>query len=771
MGKKIAWAREVRNVPILAALLLAMIWGEAIADSDESIWGPATWDGTLPLPAQTIRSKIVSVNLAKLNLPAAKVIHFPLPDGLVIDINKEREEKFGSRGKVWIGRVAGDPTSIATFSLVGKVLVGDVLLSNGRLFRLSHVAEGVQVIIELESRRFPPEADRRFLDKATADFSTRMTRTRSLVESMALSCPQDPAERIDILVAYTEAACKAANNGIPCTDSVHHDPVIDRIYEAVSETNQTYINSLLSQRLSLAPVHALGPFTESTPDNDLDLMLLTDEAAAESQGQQINASLLELHDLKIRYAADAVVLITQPRDRYPNCDGTDLDPDCPACGYSPAMTSGGPIPGGQAFAMVPLDCATGIFSFGHELGHVMGANHDLATSPQDIAFAYSHGLVRSSPPSGAPWRTVMAHNIPECKSGGDRDGCVRLPYWSNLNVVLPNGDHMGSTTENNVQTIKDTANTVANNELSSVCGNGVWMKDTWQDRGEEPDPAQAGLPMWKSPYIWVRNEQDGDRGWLHQHEHQNPRPGQKNWVYVKLHNGGGATTGNLELRVAPASTGLVWPESWNLVVGTNTLNLNANSTEIAEFGWDNLPEPAQYSFLARWLSPDDPMTTAESAAIEPNVRGNNNIIWRNVNILDLTSTATVSTELTVANPTDLPMEARLVIRLPKTSRGAFLTFGRISIAMDSRLSEVWEKGGRASGGLEVGEKWSEVTESDGATLEKLYLPPRFKGTLIIQFSKRDVGVFPRGLFEVDVMQTRGNGNLVGGVTYEISSSK
>ena len=36
----------------------------------------------------------------------------------------------------------------------------------------------------------------------------------------------------------------------------------------------------------------------------------------------------------------------------------------------------------------------------------------------------------------------------------------------------------------------------------------VWMKDTWDDTGAEPDPAQNNEVMWKSPYIWIRNSQD-----------------------------------------------------------------------------------------------------------------------------------------------------------------------------------------------------------------------------------------------------------------------
>jgi hypothetical protein len=629
--------------------------------------------------------------------------------------------------------------------------------------------DGIEAILELDPRKFPAEGKSICSWRTAAGFPARVLSGTPLA---ARSCPKDPAERIDILVAYTQAACAAANSGVPCMAASDHDAVIGKIYQAVGETNQIHLNSLSPLRLSLASVQALGLFDESSLDDDLRRLLLTDQASADAQGLQLNASLLALHDLRVQYAADAIVVITKPRNQYPNCDGTDLDLDCPACGVSPAMTPGGPIPAGRAFAVVPLDCATGVFSFAHELGHVMGANHDPTTSPEDVAFPYSHGYVQPTPSSGTAWRTVMAYNTPSCVTSSNPGGCVRLPYWSNVTTVLPNGDVIGSSTkENNLQALKATAETVANYEASSVCGGDVWMRDTWQDRGAEPDPAQSNLPMWKSPYIWVRNDQDPDGGTRHQHEHQNPEFGQKNWVYVKVHNGGHATVGNLELRVASASTGLFWPASWQLLA-TKPIALSANSTQILEFEWDNLPATGHYCFIARWLSVDDPMVTPESAAIEANVRGNNNIIWRNVNVVDLASTPTVSAAILISNPTDSPMDAEIDIRLPRKNQSPFLKFGRIAVALDGQLREVWDKGGRDHRGFKVGEKWSEIADGDRATLGKLLLPAGFSGTLSLEFARPETGTFPRDVFDVDVLQMRVIGEkreVVGGVTYEVTT--
>ena len=72
----------------------------------------------------------------------------------------------------------------------------------------------------------------------------------------------------------------------------------------------------------------------------------------------------------------------------------------------------------------------------------------------------------------------------------------------------------------NHQTLNNTAPTVANFRCSSPGVNDVWMKDLWNDTGLEPDPNTAGQSMSKSPYIWIRNDQDAEL--VNQHRHQNP---------------------------------------------------------------------------------------------------------------------------------------------------------------------------------------------------------------------------------------------------------
>ena len=75
-----------------------------------------------------------------------------------------------------------------------------------------------------------------------------------------------------------------------------------------------------------------------------------------------------------------------------------------------------------AFAAVHWDCATGYYSFAHEIGHLQSARHDIATDPSTSPYAYGHGY-RYEPSSGSRWRTIMAYNCTR--------SCPRLNFWSN----------------------------------------------------------------------------------------------------------------------------------------------------------------------------------------------------------------------------------------------------------------------------------------------------------------------------------------------------
>jgi hypothetical protein len=131
-----------------------------------------------------------------------------------------------------------------------------------------------------------------------------------------------------------------------------------------------------------------------------------------------------------------------------------------------------------AFSVTHRTCATGYYSFGHELGHNMSARHDWYTDDTlNNPYSYSKGFVYINDPTR--WRTIMAYNS-LCGDTPPYTRCNRLQYWSNPNILFggipmgvdssgPNNCVEGSTTPDpstcaadNRLTLNNTCSTVAN---------------------------------------------------------------------------------------------------------------------------------------------------------------------------------------------------------------------------------------------------------------------------------------------------------------------
>ncbi len=325
-----------------------------------------------------------------------------------------------SGGYVWTGRLDNITESQVVLVVNDGLMVGNIVSPAG-IYQIRHAGANTHAIYQIDQSAFPPEAE---LD--TVQY------TEAQLAEAARSPMVDDGSIIDILVVYTADA----RSGEGSTANI--EALIDL---AVAETNQSYANSDIIQRLNLVHTEEVV-YTESgnigTDRNRL---------KATSDGFMDN-----VHALRDTHAADVVTLIVENGGGY--------------CGIAYIMTTVSTAFEDSAFNVTARSCATGYYSFGHELGHIMSARHDRYADPTDNSpYTYNHGFVNVTD----QWRTVMAYNS-ECSASGV--SCTRLQYWSNPNVTY-GGDPMGIAegavdAADNHKTLNNTAPTVANFRASAT---------------------------------------------------------------------------------------------------------------------------------------------------------------------------------------------------------------------------------------------------------------------------------------------------------------
>jgi hypothetical protein len=373
-----------------------------------------------------VRSRYVSLNLGWLagpdgsapNPKAGATLPLNLFQDLSLTAVLDSVEVNPGAGFTWLGHVQGVPLSQVTLVVSGEIVVGNIALPQG-FYQVRYAGDGVHAVYEIDQSAFPDEMKPIPVELpggATAEPDAGIQ--------------ADDGSVIDVLVVYTGAA-RAAAGGTTAIRSL--------INLAMAETNTSYANSLVNQRLNLA--HAAEVAYGETGDVFADLQAL--------QGTS-DPYMGNVHSLRDTHAADEVVLIVENGGPY--------------CGVAYLMTSVSTSFASHAFAVVARDCATGYYSFGHELGHNMGALHDWYVDSGTSPYAHAHGYVKKT--SG--WRTIMAYNS-ECSDSGFY--CSRLQYWSNPDVTyggLPMGVPEGvARAADNRKTLNKTAFTVANFRLGS----------------------------------------------------------------------------------------------------------------------------------------------------------------------------------------------------------------------------------------------------------------------------------------------------------------
>jgi len=177
----------------------------------------------------------------------------------------------------------------------------------------------------------------------------------------------------------------------------------------------------------------------------------------------------EVHEWRNEFKADVVVLITSTSAARTCVLANPTTPNACSSGLADGMDHDNFRNSFEAYAFAVGDVGgflTSEDTFAHELGHVMGAQHNLPS----IGGAFpdsSHGHVDQTPEGNCErWMTIMAQRstcrVCDSETGTSCVECERIAYWSIPDRAITHCvERVGKGIENNRDTLNFTAAAVA----------------------------------------------------------------------------------------------------------------------------------------------------------------------------------------------------------------------------------------------------------------------------------------------------------------------
>ncbi len=377
-----------RFLPLLVLMALGAVLAVQIVAGDSApearLFGASPTDAQWDQPAapHIVRRRLAAYQPALLaQAGPGDQLTLNLFDDVALTFTIVRVEAMPNGAEVWMGKVAGDLLSQVTLVQRHGLLSGIVTMQQA-VYEISPAGAGAVTLAAINQAGYPPE-------------HAAVEVTLPAADAAPVSPLIDDGSEIDVFVAYT-AATRAAAGGTANIENT--------ISLAIASTNQSYINSGVNQRLTLAGT-AEVVYTESG-DIELDLMRLQADSDGHMDG---------VHASRDATYADEVILLVENGGSF--------------CGIAYLMTSVSNSFAPLAFGVVARTCAVGNYSFAHELGHNMGARHDwFVDGAVNSPYSFNKGYVNTV----GRWRTIMAYNN-LCSAQGFN--CTRLQYWANPNVV------------------------------------------------------------------------------------------------------------------------------------------------------------------------------------------------------------------------------------------------------------------------------------------------------------------------------------------------
>ncbi|MGE0848887.1 MAG: M12 family metallo-peptidase [Hyphomicrobiaceae bacterium] len=358
---------------------------------------------------------------------ASEGITLELSDATVLKASRTGVNASAGAG-VWRGRVDATGGQVTLIWWADGRMAGTVQ-NDGRYYLIRPMGGGLHAVLELNENLMPPEHQPQMLVASNERFgqSNGALALRSVTAGMT-----DAAKRQATPKAGSSGSARGTSSGAPADVNIdvmvaytkksagHYGDIASELIElAIEEANESFrISNLGYIKLRLVHTYETDYIEEGT---HLDhVWRLADKG---------DGHMEEAHELRDRHRADVVILIVD---------------DSQGCGLATRVHA----EANEAFAVVHHECAATTHSVAHEIGHIIGARHDLSMDSIMTPFPYGHGYV-----NGTKWRDIMSYK-------GSCGGCPRVPVWSSPSVLV-RGEPAGTPELHNARVIAEEAARVA----------------------------------------------------------------------------------------------------------------------------------------------------------------------------------------------------------------------------------------------------------------------------------------------------------------------
>ena len=339
------------------------------------------------------------------------------PSGQMLDFQYDDHVEHPSGDWTWVGHIAGHPDQQTILTFGQHAAFGSIAQPGKLPLRLT-VRNGVSWLVETDPRKVagivnaatrPQHPDFFVPPKAAATSTSTHTATAPAVTMASApgvaSAPTSATTAVDLVLGYTSAF--ASDNGGTSGAVTHMNYLVD-------VTNVAYVNSQIDAKVRLVAT-VLVNYPDAT-SNDTTLEQLTGYSSASNVKTTPDPAFNGLRAARDQYGADLVSMVRSFRETANGGCGvgwligggrSGIATSDEYFGYS--VVSDGRSVGADGKTYYCVD-----ETLAHELGHNMGAAHDVATAkgtngvldPNEYgAFSYSFGYKSTA----GNFYTVMAY--------------------------------------------------------------------------------------------------------------------------------------------------------------------------------------------------------------------------------------------------------------------------------------------------------------------------------------------------------------------------